>query len=45
MIPLSSRGHTSGIDLVTGMTCALYTLIDRNFGTSSLHKLELPSWT
>ena len=33
MIPLSSRGHTSGIDLVTGMTCALYTLIDRNFGT------------
>lgn len=43
MIPLSSRGHTSGIDLVTGMTCALYTLIDRNFGTSSLDKLELPS--
>jgi hypothetical protein len=43
MIPLSSRGHTSGIDLVTGMTCALYTLIDRNFGTSSLHKLGLPS--
>ena len=43
MIPLSSRGHTSGIDLVTGMTCALYTLIDRNFGTSSLHKLELSS--
>jgi hypothetical protein len=43
MIPLSSRGHTSGIDLVTGMTCALYTLIDRNFGTSSLHKVELPS--
>jgi len=43
MIPLSSRGHTSGIDLVTGMTCALYTLIDRNFGTSSLHKFELPS--
>ena len=43
MIPLSSRGHTSGMDLVTGMTCALYTLIDRNFGTSSLHKLELPS--
>ena len=45
MIPLSSRGHTSGMDLVTGMTCALYTLIDRNFGTSSLHKLELPSRT
>jgi hypothetical protein len=43
MIPLSSRGHTSGIDLVTGITCALYTLIDRNFGTSSLHKLGLPS--
>lgn len=36
MVPLSSRGHTSGIDLVTGMTCALYTLIDRKFGTSSL---------
>lgn len=45
MIPLSSRGHTSGIDLVTGMTFALYTLIDRNFGTNSLHKLELPSCT
>jgi hypothetical protein len=43
MNPLSSRGHTSGIDLVTGMTCALYTLIDRNFGTSSLHELGLPS--
>lgn len=40
MIPLSSRGHTSGIDLVTGMTCALYTLIDRKFGTSSLLKLN-----
>ncbi len=39
MVPLSSRGHTSGVDLVTGMTCALYTLIDRKFGTSSLHKL------
>lgn len=39
MVPISSRGHTSGVDLVTGMTCALYTLIDRKFGTSSLHKL------
>jgi hypothetical protein len=40
MVPLSYRGHTSGVDLVTGMTCALYTLIDRKFGTSSLHKLN-----
>lgn len=40
MVPLSFRGHTSGVDLVTGMTCALYTLIDRKFGTSSLHKLD-----
>jgi hypothetical protein len=40
MVPLSFRGHTSGVDLVTGMTCALYTVIDRKFGTSSLHKLD-----
>ena len=40
MVPLSSRGHTSGIDLVTGITCALYTLIDRKFRTSMLDKLN-----
>lgn len=40
MGPISHRGHTSGIDLVTGITCALYTIIDRKFGTSSLRKFD-----
>jgi hypothetical protein len=40
MCPISLRGHTSGIDLLTGMTCALYTIIDRKFGTSSLLHLS-----
>lgn len=37
--PISYRGHTSGIDLVTGVICALYTMVDRVFGTSILRKL------
>ena len=37
---LSHRGHTSGLDLVTGMTCALYTILDRRLGTNSLQKLD-----
>ena len=36
---ISYRGHTSGIDLVTGVVCALYTVVDRIFGTSILRKL------
>jgi len=37
--PISYRGHTSGIDLVTGVVCAIYTIVDRIFGTSILRKL------
>jgi uncharacterized protein DUF2877 len=40
MGPISHRGHTSGIDLVTGITCALYTIIDRKFGTSTLREFD-----
>ena len=40
MIPISYRGHTSGIDLLTGMTCALYTIIDRKFKTNLLMKFS-----
>jgi hypothetical protein len=40
MGPISHRGHTSGIDLVTGITCALYTIIDRIFGTNSLREFD-----
>lgn len=40
MGPISHRGHTSGIDLATGITCALYTIIDRKFGTSSLREFD-----
>jgi hypothetical protein len=40
MCPISHRGHTSGIDLVTGITCALYTIIDRKLGTNSLRELD-----
>ena len=40
MGPISHRGHTSGLDLVTGMTCALYTIIDRRLGTNSLRELD-----
>jgi Protein of unknown function (DUF2877) len=38
--PISHRGHTSGIDLVTGVICALYTVIDRKFGTSTLREIS-----
>jgi len=31
---ISRRGHTSGIDIVTGMTVALYTVIDDTFETN-----------
>ncbi len=40
MGPISYRGHTSGLDLATGMTCALFTIIDRRLGTNSLRKLD-----
>jgi Protein of unknown function (DUF2877) len=34
IVKISRRGHTSGIDIVTGMTVALYTVIDDTFETN-----------
>jgi hypothetical protein len=39
LVQISYRGHTSGIDIATGMTAALYTIIDRTTGTDLLKKL------
>jgi hypothetical protein len=39
LVQISHRGHTSGIDIATGMTAALYTIIDRRFGTNLLNEL------
>jgi hypothetical protein len=39
LVQISYRGHTSGIDIATGVTAALYTIIDRRIGTNLLHKL------
>ena len=36
---VSYRGHTSGIDIATGMTAALYTIIDCTTGTDLLKEL------
>jgi hypothetical protein len=39
LVQISYRGHTSGIDIATGMTAALYTIIDRITGTDLLKEL------
>jgi hypothetical protein len=39
LVQISYRGHTSGIDIATGMTAALYTIIDRTTGTDLLKEL------
>jgi Protein of unknown function (DUF2877) len=37
---LSCRGHTSGIDIGTGLSTALFTLCDRSLGTDLLSKVQ-----
>jgi Protein of unknown function (DUF2877) len=37
---LSSRGHTSGIDIGTGLSTALFTFGDRFLGTDLLPKVQ-----
>jgi Protein of unknown function (DUF2877) len=37
---LSCRGHTSGIDIGTGLSTALFTLCDRSLGTELLSKFQ-----
>ena len=37
---LSYRGHTSGIDICTGITTALFTFVDRFHGTELLPKVQ-----
>ena len=39
LVQISYRGHTSGIDIATGMTAALYTIIDCTTGTDLLKEL------
>lgn len=36
---MSKRGHTSGLDFATGMTLALFTIADRQCGTSVLENI------
>ena len=37
---LSCRGHTSGIDIGTGLSTALFTFCDRSLGTNLLSKVQ-----
>jgi hypothetical protein len=37
---LSSRGHTSGIDIGSGLSTALFTFSDRFLGTDLLPKVQ-----
>ncbi len=37
---LSCRGHTSGIDIGTGLSTALFTICDRSLGTDLLSKVQ-----
>jgi Protein of unknown function (DUF2877) len=37
---LSCRGHTSGIDIGTGLSTALFTICDRSLGTDLLSKFQ-----
>jgi hypothetical protein len=38
IVKISRRGHTSGIDIATGMTVALYTVIDDTFETNLIER-------